>query len=639
MPYAMNMSIFASFVTIFSLITYLCVILLRWFALVFIWNEGNTMWHLASLMSNLAVSTVLVVIINVLAYFVSRPFDEILRRLNKENRSATEEEVKICLSSYKRLIRFVIYADFIGAFIGQLAVVILNLLLQTWDFNISRIILILAQALGFGGLATISVITALDQMILAKNDKLKMLTIFKNSRTRSISVSISLIFFISVYFVGMNMFTVPYGIFNDLQMGKFRGDFVTVFIRRGLSCLLISLALVSYPFLKIIIGLSKRIKRNAFHINEIAVEGDLSRRINIGLTDDFGALTSSANTLIAKLSAMISKLKDNSNEINEAASSILDSSHSAADALTKMDTSLGKIDDNSKKQNELVARADDNINMLSDSIENVKMHIVQQSDAIQNISSSVTEISANISNVADTAKKAQDVSEALANRSIVGGKAVKNAIEAMNEIQIVSENVRDLLVEIQNIVSKTNLLSMNAAIEAAHAGEYGKGFAVVASEVRSLAEMAAKSANDIQLKIHEMKEKTSAGVDAITSAGEAFKGINSNVNANVQLVTVISNAMEEQKNGAYETQKSASEVVNAIQSLKNLAEEGTESSEHLKKFMQTVINASNSTATAVTEGLAAIKNMQKTMLLVNKSADNNKNSVVKIHEVISQFKI
>ena len=55
--------------------------------------------------------------------------------------------------------------------------------------------------------------------------------------------------------------------------------------------------------------------------------------------------------------------------------------------------------------------------------------------------------------------------------------------------------------------------------------------------------------------------------------------------------------------------------------------------------MQTVINASNSTATAVTEGLAAIKNMQKTILLVNKSADNNKNSVVKIHEVISQFKI
>ena len=334
---------------------------------------------------------------------------------------------------------------------------------------------------------------------------------------------------------------------------------------------------------------------------------------------------------------MIRDFKTETGSVTESATVLSRSAKYASGALGVVSHSLQHIDKNSKRQSELVEITDENIVVLADSIDTVKLHVTQQTESVQSISAAISKMTDSIADVAETARQAQFVSQGLSERSEIGNTAVEHAVNTMKEIQTVSEEVRKLLLVIQGIAAQTNLLSMNAAIEAAHAGEFGAGFAVVADEVRSLASSSSSSARDIQSKIKEMMEKTKAGVEAIVSAGAAFQGIRDNVVENAKLVKNIYDAMMEQNQDASQTKQAADEMVEAIHAIRDLAEEETESAGKLRESMQSVVEASKSTVLAVQESLEATENMKSTVNQVDTSASGNKESIEKIHSHVEQF--
>lgn len=633
------MSIFISFISITFLVTYICVILLRWFALEFIYSNPSVMWSGIGL--NLGVATLLLVIMAIIGYFISKPFDKTIEKIKKEARLATEEEIKVCLSSYRGIILLVRIANFIGFFVGQVVIVIIGILNGSNEFIPSRVFFVIAQAIGFGLISSISTTRLIDFILNSKREQLQIRSIvgLQKQRTVPVAVSILLVFLSGVYFMAINMLTVPYGLMLEMNKGIFVGDYMSEFLRKGALCFVVTFIADIVPIIAVIRGLSNRIKSSATKLQEIADEGNLQSRVNIIQTDDFGVLTSSINILIEKLSSMIKELQSGTVEVSEKADVITSSAQTATAALTQVSQALNKIDENSKNQNGLVEMTDENIEMLSDSINTVKLYVAQQSDAIGGISKAVGDITENIANVADTAKRAQIVSNDLSQRSIIGNEAVEHAVSSMKEIQAVSEEVRKLLAVIQSIASQTNLLSMNAAIEAAHAGDFGAGFAVVAGEVRALAASSSTSAKNIQDKINEMMQKTSVGVEAITSAGAAFKGITENVTENAELVNSIYDAMVKQNEGAASTKSATDDLVDAIAAIRDLTEEETESSEKLRESMKHVVVASQSTLEAVQESIIATENMQHTMTLVDESANGNKDTVGRINEHVVKFRV
>ncbi len=630
------MTVFATFVIVLFAVTYGSVLTLRWFALEFIYNDAGEMW--GGTLPNILVASLLLLIAVAIGYFISKPFDRIVKQIQKEQRKATKEEIGICLKSYRGIISLIVAANVIGFFIGQIIIVYIGIANGNNVYYFSRVFLVIAQAMGFGGISAITSIKMVDYLLIKKREMLEIGSIvdFK-SRSPKISFSIGLVFFISIYFLGINMLTVPYGILLESHNGTFEGDLLTAFFKKGALCIGLSTFIGAVPFLTVLHGLSKRIRLTSRLLDDIANNGDLTCRININMTDDFGLLISSVNTLIEKLSSMIKDFKSETNAVTESAGIISKSARYATGALGVMEHSLQHIDENSKRQDELVEITGENIVMLSDSIDTVKLHVTQQTEAVKSISTAISKMTDSISSVAETAKQAQEVSQGLSERSDIGNTAVEHAVSTMKEIQIVSEQVRELLKVIQGIASQTNLLSMNAAIEAAHAGEFCAGFAVVADEVRSLASSSSSSARDIQVKIKEMMEKTTAGVEAITSAGAAFQGIRDNVIENATLVKNIYDAMIEQNQGASETKQAADELVEAIHAIRDLAEEETEGAGKLRESMDAVVAASKSTMSAVQESLEATSNMKNTVQLVDSSAVGNKDSVEKIHNHVEQF--
>jgi methyl-accepting chemotaxis protein len=304
-----------------------------------------------------------------------------------------------------------------------------------------------------------------------------------------------------------------------------------------------------------------------------------------------------------------------------------------------MDDTRCKINEECNRQNKLILAADKDMHSLYQGIRTVEKHVHEQSSSVQQSSASITQMAANIASVADMTKKADVVSDELSSTTEKGNNSITKAIKSILEIQKSSVEVQEIVKVIQKIASQTNLLSMNAAIEAAHAGEFGAGFAVVADEVRTLAASSAKSAKDIQLHIRSMVDKIDGGVQAIEEAGDAFKMIAENVEKNSSLIQTISRAMEEQEVGAKETMDATAEMVEATQAIHELVEKQSEYADNIKSMMETVVNSAEQVSGAVEENQNAGDNIVLSIRQVEETVNKNSNAVEIMQKSIQKYQI
>ena len=626
------MSIFIIYSIILVEMNLIAVCFLRMTALAFFYNNLSRFFG-SGFFTTLGLTLGLLALTCFAAYFIARPFDLIVKKIKNENYIPTEEEKIKCLRCYKLLNRATIAVSFVGFFVGQFAQILIGVYRGLYDFETTRVTLILLHALSFGIASCVSSVLLLDVLLEKFRKLLKIHTLegYEKARSAKLSTTIILTSLSCMYILAINLIAVTWGTIHlgpDFHPAKkiFLALFVSIWIS---ACLIIWL----------IILITKRISKVALAMDKITKKGDLTRRISISTLDDFGDLATSINKTMDKVSSMINQLNSKTNEVYTAANLITDSVASAGSTLNQMSGTLAKINDNSTKQNSLVLEADKNILSLVESVENVKKQVAEETLAVENISSSVTEMTASIATVTSTAKKAQETSDLLTQTSAQGQQSITNAVSTMKEIKEYSDQVTQIVKAIQSLAQQTNLLSMNAAIEAAHAGQFGAGFAVVADEVRNLAESSANSAKEIQEQISLMTEKIDAGVDAINSAGNSFNEVAEKVGQNAQLVNQISSAMEEQNAGAEETQASTIQVVNAVKTVDSLTQSGADAAQKLRDFMSVVVDASDSTMTAVEESFAATENLKNSISDVNKSANENKTSVDEIKREFEQFKL
>ena len=626
------MTVFLSYAILLSIVTEVSVLFLRFFALDFIYNTPEEMF-IGGFAINMIVSVFLLVIALIIAWFFCRPFDQTLKKIKTENYSPTEDEIKKCLDTYRKLNILTISANFIGFFVGQVYIVWDGIRTGRADYILVRAILIVVQAVAFGGISCMSTVNGLDSILAKPRSLLKIQSVANLKKYRSMTLTsiLTMTFFVTLIFVSVNMLCTLYGSFSFPNQD--------VWMKKAVLCFILSIVLAGYPFLVIIFGLTKRMRHASNVMEEIAKEGDLKHRIDITILDDFGVLTTSINQMIDKLSTMIKGLIDSTESVSYTSKIINASVFNSSNAIDDFSTMLEKINSNSSEQNNLVLEADKSISSLAKSVRNIREHLAEQSNSVATISSSVTQMTANIGSVAETAEKARASAEVLTQRSQQGRDSIEKAIATMLDIQKSSAEVQNFVNIIKNLASQTNLLSMNAAIEAAHAGEFGQGFAVVAEEVRNLAESSAKSARNIQQHIEDMIVTIDNGVETINFAGNSFMEISQKVEETANFVEEISAAMEEQKIGAAETQQATITVVDAVHAVNDLAQTQTEDATNVREFMRTVVTASESTLKAVQDGVIATMHLKESVQEVKDSATHNTNSVDIIEQQVGLFKV
>ena len=206
-------------------------------------------------------------------------------------------------------------------------------------------------------------------------------------------------------------------------------------------------------------------------------------------------------------------------------------------------------------------------------MEQLNGNVSEQAAAVTESAAAIEEMVANIQSVTNALIKNADQVQELQSASEVGNKGINEVVTDIRGIASESESLLEINSVMANIASQTNLLSMNAAIEAAHAGESGRGFAVVADEIRKLAESSSKQSKTIGTVLKTIK----SSIDKITRLAEnvltRFDTIDGGIKAVAEQERSVLNAMEEQKQGSEQVLQAIGQVSDITQRVKNDAEQ------------------------------------------------------------------
>ncbi|MGL1893096.1 MAG: methyl-accepting chemotaxis protein [Spirochaetaceae bacterium] len=321
--------------------------------------------------------------------------------------------------------------------------------------------------------------------------------------------------------------------------------------------------------------------------------GDLTDRVSGLNRDEIGTIGNYLNIMLDNMSKIVKDVKIRSENLLKVGDELHINTNKTSDSINDINSNIKDINEQINRQASGVIETQDVVNDIAKKIEELNYEIENQSASVVQSSSSVEEMVANINSV-NVALNTN--SESVKQLQLASDDGRTGMNEVTDHIKAISEE-SSVLIEattiIKNIASQTNLLAMNAAIEAAHAGEAGKGFAVVADEIRKLAEDSNSQVDAINKILENFRKSIISVTEYTDTTQEQFNDIYDLSSVVNDQENLIKNAMEEQSAGGAEILLAMSEISNITQNVKSFSSAIMESSLEVMKEMSLFNNITN----------------------------------------------
>ncbi|MBQ0002563.1 MAG: cache domain-containing protein [Treponema sp.] len=366
---------------------------------------------------------------------------------------------------------------------------------------------------------------------------------------------------------------------------------------------------------------------------------DLTQRIKVKTNDEIGLMGIEINKFIESQQTLLGQVKAASTNLEEIGQNLASSSQESASAISEIMANISNVKKSVEQQTNALTEVRKHLDVNIQGAEDLKTYVEQQSASIVQSSAEIEEMIGNISSVTTNVKQMSDEYRMLM-RVTEDEKERQNQVAAqITDMAQKSQHLSDANNVISQISSQTNLLAMNAAIEAAHAGVAGKGFSVVADEIRKLAENSAKQSKAIKSELTQITKVIEQVVSNSSLAVKGFDTIMDKVGSTEVLVQQITHAMTEQQTASQEV----------LVALKHINETSSNVQAVSKKMTDGIINVDSATknlnmiadqvAGSMDEMSAGVTQINGSAQKVFEIAIDTRENINSLKGVINKFKL
>ena len=421
------------------------------------------------------------------------------------------------------------------------------------------------------------------------------------------------------------------------ELGKTIGIRMLEILAAVVVLLVILVSIIAHRVFGLIMRPLQKVSQSFIALSE--GNANLAVKIDVPSNDEIGMLVAGFNKFIQKLHAIVKDVKESKATLVTAGEDMTGSADDTSSAITEIIANIESIHTQMDEQETGVTQTVGAVNEIASNIDSLERMIQNQSSSVTQASAAIEEMIVSIASVNQSVDKMVTSFSMLRDKAQDGFIKQTDVNARIKQIESQSNMLQEANTIIADIATRTNLLAMNASIEAAHAGKAGKGFAVVADEIRKLSKSSAVQSKRIGEELSNVNQSIVSVVGASAELSEVFKSLSDELNVTNKFVLYIKQAMDEQNEGSKQIDASLRVVNDNTSSVQDASREMATGN----KSILTEINKLQNSASGMKEGISEMATGARQINEVGSALENislrMKDAIQKIGSQIDRFEL